>query len=620
MAQLYSRITLKDHLRETQLFTNRVISFVIIIIILTLALVSRMLYLQVVNHEHFTTLSQNNRVNIIPVPPPRGLIYDVNGVVLAQNLPSFTLELIPEKIKDIAATISRLKKFINIEPSDIKRFNKLKRRRSNFKAVPLRFRLNEEEVALFSVRRHKFPGVDINAQLIRHYPHGELAVHALGYVGRINEAELQRMDTANYNGTSHIGKNGIEKFYEDYLHGSVGFKKIETNAQGRIIRVLEEQRPIPGKNIYLNLDIELQKTSEKILQNYKGAIVAINPKTGAILALASMPGFDPNPFVNGIDSKSYSALVHSEGKPLFNRAIKGSYPPGSTIKPIIGLAGLEFDVVHGATELNCPGWYRLKNDAHRYRDWKKEGHAKMTLLDSIKESCDVYFYDLALNLGIDRIHEFMDHFGFGKKTNIDLFGETAGLSPSREWKNRVKHEMWYPGETLITGIGQGFNLTSPLQLATATAVLANDGKLLRPRLAHSIEDGLSKERTVFQPVTVSQVPIKNHENWNYIIESMKRVIHSSRGTARSISVGLPYKIAGKTGTAQVFGIKQDETYIKEEIEIHLRDHALFIAFAPIKNPQIAISVIVENGGGGGAVAAPIARKVLDEYILRKKKS
>jgi len=620
VAQLHSRLTIKDHLRETQLFTNRIVSFVIIITILTLVLVTRMIYLQVISHEHFTTLSQNNRVNIIPVPPPRGLIYDTNGVVLAQNLPSFTLELIPEKIADIGATITRLKEFINIKPSDIKRFNKLKRRRSNFKAVPLRFRLNEEEVAKFSVRRHKYPGVAINAQLIRHYPHGEIAVHALGYVGRINEAESQRTDAANYNGTSHIGKNGIEKFYEKLLHGTVGYKKIETNAQGRIIRVLEEQRPIPGQNIYLNLDIELQKTAEKVLANQKGSIVAINPNTGAVLALVSMPGFDPNPFVNGIDSKTYAALANSNNKPLFNRAIKGSYPPGSTIKPMIGLAGLEYDVVHGTTQISCPGWYRLKNDPHKYRDWKKEGHSEMTLLGAINESCDVYFYDLALNLGIDRIHEFMAYFGFGKRTNIDLFGETSGLSPSREWKKRVKHEIWYPGETLISGIGQGFNLTSPLQLAVAAATLANSGTILRPRLAHSVEDGLTKERTVFETITVGTVPINNQENWKYIIESMKRVVHSPRGTARSISKNLSYTIAGKTGTAQVFGIKQDEEYVKEDVQLHLRDHALFIAFAPIKDPQIAISVIIENGGSGGSVAAPIARKVLDQYLLRKKKS
>lgn len=610
----HSRVKLKDHLRETRLFNSRVIVAGVGVVLLLMVLIARMVYLQVLSHEHYTTLSQNNRVSIISVPPPRGLIFDRKGRVLAENLPSFTLELVPEKIKDIDTTIEGLRQVIEISDANVKRFRKALKRNRAFKSLPLKFRLNEEEVARLSVRQHQFPGVEIKAELMRFYPYASLAVHALGYVGRINEKELKNLDT-NYVGTTHIGKTGIERYYEEELHGTVGYRKIESNARGRVLRVLEDQPPIPGKNIYLTLDVQVQAAAEGALQNRRGAVVAIEPRTGEILALASMPGFDPNPFVNGIEYKAYRELADSINRPLFNRAVKGRYPPGSTMKPFVGLAGLENDIVTGTTKVHCKGWFQLKNDEHKYRDWKRTGHGDMTLLSAIRESCDVYFYDLALELGIDRIYAFNNEFEFGKRSGIDIPGETKGILPSREWKRRVKNESWYPGETLITGIGQGFNVTSPLQLAYATAILANHGLKIRPHLAYAVQDSENDELKYFEPEVVGTVPIVKQSNWDYVIQSMKRVVHSNRGTARRIGKTAKYKIAGKTGTAQVYGIKQDEKYDKENLEDHLRDHALFIAFAPVDNPKIAVAVIVENGESGGGVAAPIARKVMDAYLL-----
>ena len=610
----YSKIKLKDHLRETRLFTSRVIVAGIGVVVLLIILITRMIYLQVLSHDHYTTLSQNNRVSIISVPPPRGLILDRNGRVLAENLPSFTLQLIPEQIKDIDATLLGLQSVIDIRDSDIQRFRKALKRNRAFKSLPLKFRLNEEEVARLSVRQHQFPGVDIKAELMRHYPFASLGVHAMGYVGRINEGELKGL-TTDYVGTTHIGKTGIERYYEEELHGTVGLRKIESNARGRVLRVLEDVPPVPGKNIYLTLDVKVQAAAEGALENRRGAVVAIDPQTGEVLALASMPGFDPNPFVNGIEYKAYRALADSVNRPLFNRAIKGRYPPGSTMKPFVGLAGLEYDVVHGATNINCAGWVQLKNSEHKYRDWKRTGHGNMTLLGALRESCDVYFYDLSLELGIDRIYEFNKQFDFGKPSGIDVPGETAGILPSRAWKRRVKNEAWYPGETLITAIGQGFNVVSPIQLAYATATFANYGLKIRPHLAYAIQEAENEALRYFEPEVVGVVPQVKKTNWDYVTHSMERVVHSNRGTARKIGKTAQYKIAGKTGTAQVYGIKQDEKYDQENLEDHLRDHALFISFAPVDNPRIAVAVIVENGESGGGVAAPIARKVMDAYLL-----
>lgn len=607
--------TLKDHFHETQIFNQRVLVAALIMLFLLVLLLSRLVYLQITNQEHYSTLSDNNRVSIRPIPPTRGLIFDRNGILLAQNLPSFTLEIIPEHVEDLNKTLADLSQLINISEEDLKRFHKSRRKKRRFEGVPLRFRLNDDEVAKISVQQNKLTGVVIKAQLSRHYPQGKLAVHAVGYVSRINEAELRKLNASNYSATTHIGKVGIERTYEKILHGKVGFQHVETNAQGRILRVLERTLPVSGKNLYLNLDSKVQAIAEQSLEENNGALVAIDPRNGAVLAMVSMPAYDPNLFVHGISSKNYRALSESPERPLFNRALRGQYPPGSTIKPFIGLAGLELKEQQSHDEINCPGWYMLKNDERRYRDWKKHGHKKTDLLKAITESCDVFFYDLALNLGIDNMSSYLSHFGLGKKTGVDLRGELSGLNPSREWKRRNRNLPWFPGETLITGIGQGFMLTTPFQLANATSAISMMGERYQPRMVYAVQDEQNSPLLKTKAKSLKAAPINEEKNWQTIISAMKNVVHGLHGTARSIKHNLKYTIAGKTGTAQVFGIAQDAEYKKEEIAKKLQDHALFIGYAPYENPRIAVALIVENGGSGGSVAAPIVRKVMDQYLL-----
>ncbi len=614
---MYSRIAIKDQIREGQLFTSRAITALAVIILVLLAIIARMVFLQILSHEHYTTLSQNNRVSIQPVAPTRGLILDRNGVVLAQNLPTYTLEIIAERVKDMDQTITELSQIISISDSDIKRFHKQLKHKRRFQPVPLRLRLNEEEVARLAVNRHRFPGIDIAARLMRDYPQTNLAVHSVGYVSRINEKELSQIDPSNYAATNHIGKLGIEKAYEQQLHGTVGFQKVETNVLGRTLRVLERTPPVPGQNITLTLDAELQQTAKQALKGSTGAVVAIDPNNGEILVMASTGDYDPNLFVNGIDHKSYDKLRTSRAKPLFNRALKGQYPPGSTVKPFVGLAGLEDGTITTKSSLFCRGWHTIKGDERKYRDWKKEGHGHTDLKKSITESCDVFYYDLAQTMGIDRINEFLSPFGFGQKTGIDIAGEASGILPSTEWKRRVRGKPWYLGETLIAGIGQGYTLTTPLQLAKATAILGNRGHTVQPHLLKQIALPNS-EYLQYQPDNASTTIEQNKtSNWDEVIKSMENVIYGRHGTARRLNLRQPYRIAGKTGTAQVFGIKQDEEYVEEDIGKHLRDHALFVAFAPSDKPQIAIAVIVENGGHGGSVAAPIAGAVIDQYLGRQ---
>ncbi len=608
-------ITLKDKARESRLLRKRVLTALAVVLVLAAVLINRLVYLQVISHDHFATLSEKNRVKIVPIPPTRGLIYDRNGVVLAQNQPSFSLEVVPEAVDDMEMSLQGLAKIIDIREADLDRFRKLLKRKRAFEGIPLRFHLSEEEVARFAVNRHRFPGVDIEARLTRHYPLGATAAHVVGYVGRIDEQELQHLDAANYSGTSHLGKTGVEKAYESALHGKVGYQHVETNAQGRTLRVLDRTPPQPGDDLAIDIDVSLQAVAEAALTGENGAVVAIEPLTGGILALVSTPSYDPNLFVNGIDTRQYAGLQQSVNRPLFNRALRGQYPPGSTVKPFVGLAGLEFEATTTERETWCPGWYQLPGRAHRYRDWKRSGHGKLDLNGAMMQSCDVFFYDLALELGIDRIHSFMSRFGFGKRTGVDIGGEVAGLMPSREWKRAVRNQPWYPGETLITGIGQGFTLTTPLQLATATASLAQHGLRVQPRVVHTIIDPEAGESQAIEPVVQPTVTLKEPAHWDLIVQSMIDVVHGTRGTARSIGLDAPYTIAGKTGTAQVFTIGQEEKYEAEELEKRLRDHALFIAFAPVEEPRIAVAVLVENGGSGSKAAAPIARKVMDHYLL-----
>jgi penicillin-binding protein 2 len=604
--------SIKDYLYESQLFLGRAILSGILVILALAVLVGRLFYLQVENHEHFTTLSQDNRVKLEPLPPTRGLIFDRNGAILAQNLPAYSLEIIPEKTPDLQTTIDRLSEIIPITEDDMLRFQRLRIQGRRFDSIPLKVRLQEEEVARIAIHRHRFPGVDVKATLLRDYPQGVETAHLLGYVGRINEQELQLIDTSNYSGTNFIGKNGVEKSYESMLHGQVGLQQVEVNAKGRVLRVLENQPPTPGDNLQLFLDMRLQTTALQALEDYNGAVVAIDIETGGVLTLVSKPGYDPNLFVEGISSQAYRELEASLDNPLFNRAIRGQYPPGSTVKPFIGLAGLEYDVVGFHQETYCPGYYQLPGKEHKYRDWKKWGHGKVDMRRAIVESCDVYYYELARILGIDRLYEFLTKFGFGRPSKVDLDGELAGLMPSREWKQSNRREPWYPGETLIVGIGQGYFLSTPLQLASATATLANRGHRIRPRVVATIEkpDGSKMDSPMIEDVLHQLDP----EHWDQVISAMAEVVEGPRGTARSIRTNA-YRIAGKTGTAQVFSIKQDEEYDEESVAKQKRDHALFIAFAPIETPKIAIAVVVENGGHGGSVAAPIARQVMDRYLL-----
>ena len=612
-----SYLILKNALRESRLFKNRVIVAWLVVLMLIGLLIARLVLLQVHDHAHFTTLSKNNWLKIIPSPPPRGFIYDRNGVVLAENQTSYSLEIVPEKVPDMDAMLATLREIVLISDSDIERFQRAvkRKRQRRFDQIPLRFRLSEEEVARLSVRNHALPGIVINTNLTRSYPLGQTGVHAIGYVGRINEEELKELNQADYSGTQYIGKTGVEKSYETELHGTVGVQEVETNVMGRVLRVVKRVEPTPGANIYLNLDVALQSFAERLLEGERGALVALDPKSGGVLAMVSIPGYDPNPFVNGIDADSYRALQNSPDRPLFNRVLRGQYPPGSTVKAFVGLAGLEYGVRTPESRTWCPGWFSLKNDNHKYRDWKKSGHGHMNFFHAVEQSCDVYFYALAQDLGIDRLSGFMHRFSFGEKTGIDISGELTGIMPDRAWKNRRLGTAWYPGETLITGIGQGFTLTTPLQLAKATATLSMRGQAYLPRLVFAIEEANLQQMRLVSSQAPTQVSIRDPVYWQTAIDGMEAVIHGSRGTAGKQARGLKYRMAGKTGTAQVVRIKQGESYNAKKLAKKYHDHALFVAFAPVDDPKIAVAVIVENGGSGSYTAAPIARQVIDYYLI-----
>ncbi|MCK5336386.1 MAG: penicillin-binding protein 2 [Gammaproteobacteria bacterium] len=609
------RTLIKDLYMEVRMFNIRAIVAAMVSIILISLLLVRLFQLQIIEHAHFDTLSDNNRVRLMSSAPNRGLIYDRHGMVIAENRPTFSLDITPEEVDDIELMLEELGKIISIRESDIKQFKKALKKHKPFQGIPLRTNLNENEVAVLAVNRHRFPGVDFKTKLTRFYPMGSSAVHVLGYVGRIDEKELQNVDASQYSGSSPIGKVGIERYYEKELHGKVGFKKVEVNVQGRVLRVLEETPPVPGKDLILSIDARLQAVAEKAMGEHSGALVAIEPDTGEVLALVSMPIYDPNLFVHGISRKAYRALQKSGERPQFNRALSGQYPPGSIMKPFIGLGGRDSGDIGQHEEIFCEGFFMLPNEERKYRDWKKTGHLDTSLKKALAESCDVYFYQLAYRMGIDRIFSFLDMFGFGKKTAIDTTGERPGLLPSREWKKREKNTIWYPGETVITGIGQGYMLATPLQMASATATLSTKGKRKQPHLLRALRDNQSGETLTIQVAEQKPVTIKSKRQWGEVIAGMKEVVHGLTGTARSIGYDLTYKMAGKTGTAQVFGIAQDAEYDEENLAKKLRDHALFTAFAPIKNPKIVVAVIVENGGSGGRVAAPIAKQVINHYML-----
>ena len=604
----------KDTVAERRLFQRRALVMLVLVMLALGGLLARMYQLQIVEHEIYTTLSDKNRVQVQSVPPPRGLVYDRNNLLLAENRPVFSLTLVPERIGSMDETLARLTEILSISDEDIERFQRrLNEPRRPFQEIPLSYDLNEEEIARMAVHRHRFPGVEVKAELVRYYPHSELTAHALGYVGRINRNELQRIDPVNYAGTNYIGKSGVERFYEKVLHGKVGYQHVETNARGRILRVLERENPVPGEDLQLHLDLRLQRKAHELLEGRRGAIITIEPATGGILALASVPGFDANKFVTGISVKDYRDLSESIDKPLFNRALRGQYPPGSTIKPMMAVAALDSGVTTRERTIWDPGYFQLKESGRRYRDWKRTGHGWVDLMDSVAESCDVYFYQIGVEMGVDVMYDYLSRFGFGEDATLDVAGALSGLLPSRDWKRAVRSEPWYPGDSVNMSIGQGFFLATPLQLATATALIANRGEWVEPRLLKDIRGDRPVEE--FLPASTHKpLDLKNPDDWEYVVDTMEEVMHGTRGTARGAAAGASYRMAGKTGTAQVFSLGEDEEYDAEEIRERLRDHALFVGFAPTDDPKIAVAIIVENGGGGSSVAAPVARGLFDAWL------
>lgn len=605
----------KDTAAERRLFQRRATVMLVFVFLLLAGLVARMYQLQVVEHDIYTTLSDKNRVQVQSVPPPRGLVYDRNQVLLAENRPVFSVTVVPERVGGMDATLEQLAGILDVSEEDMDRFQRrLREPRRPFQEIPLRYDLTEDEIARLAVHRHELPGVEVEAELVRYYPHSELTAHALGFVGRINRDELQRIDPVNYAGTNYIGKSGVERFYEELLHGKVGYQHVETNARGRTLRVLERENPVPGEDVQLHLDLRLQNRAHELLDGRRGAIVAIEPATGGILALASVPGFDANKFVTGISVPDYRALSESKDKPLFNRALRGQYPPGSTLKPMLAIAALDSGAVTRDHTIWDPGYFQINSAGRRWRDWKRGGHGWVDLNYAMAQSCDVYFYEAAMEMGVDTMVNYLSRFGFGEDATLDVSGALNGLLPSPDWKRATRNEPWYPGDTVNLGIGQGFMLSTPLQLATATALIANRGEWVEPRLLKDIQGDRSPDE--FLPgETHEPLKLKDTSNWEYIADAMAEVMHGVKGTARGAGRGAPYRMAGKTGTAQVFSLAEDEEYDADEIRERLRDHALFVGFAPLKNPQIAVAVIVENGGGGSSTAAPVARALFDAWLL-----
>lgn len=611
------RVTLKNLRLETLIFKERAILSALLVAGTFILLIMRLYDLQITNYSHYQTLSDDNRVRVLPIAPTRGLIIDRNGEILADNTPNYQLVITSSQVKDMSELIATLAEFIDIQEHELARFNKALKRQQSFQQTPLKLNLTEQEVAKFAVNQHRYPGVEIAAHSTRYYPQKNSFAHALGYVGRINEKELTKLDKQKYQGTSHVGKVGIEKYYETDLHGEVGYQHVEINAQGRSLRVLKTQPSLPGMDIQLSLIARLQEVAEEALGEENGAIVAIDPNNGDVLAFVSQPNYDPNLFVNGIGQLAYSALRDDKHRPLFNRALIGQYPPGSTVKPIVALAGLQYGVTWPEKTMYAGPFFQLPGKARKYRDWKKEGHGIVNMDSAIAQSCDVYFYQLGDELGIDRMHEFLIQFGLGSRTKLDTVGEVKGLMPSPEWKRSARGQPWYPGETIITSIGQGYMLTTPLQLAVMTAYIANHGTMYQPRFVRATRPTGTLKFENKQPIPIAKVKVDDESYWQAIEQAMVSVVHAPNGTARRIGADASYQMAGKTGTAQVFGIAQDEEYDKETTPKHLQDHALFVAYAPVENPVIAIAVVVENGGSGSSAAAPVARKILDAYLQDK---
>ncbi|MCG8463944.1 MAG: penicillin-binding protein 2 [Xanthomonadales bacterium] len=660
---------LRDEKKEQQLVLKRLKFCAAIVVVFSLLLAARYTQLQVWEHQTYATRSDNNRIRLQALPPTRGLIYDRNGEILADNRPAYRLELVPEKVKDMDATLARLSELVRLDEDDLKRFKQRRRGSRRFNSIPLRFAMSDQEVAQVAVNRHLLPGVEVVPYLTRFYPYGSLLSHVTGYVGRLDSDDVPEGEEDNYRGTTHAGQSGLERFYESVLHGQAGWQRVETNVEGRILNTLARQNPERGQDLVLSIDLDIQRTAAKALRGAPGAVVAMDVNNGDILALVSEPSYDPNLFVNGISSSDYRRLLNSPGKPLFNRTLRGRYEPGSTLKPFVALAALDEGAVGMDARYFSSGKFFLPNSQRPYRDWLKGGHGWVDIRQALEQSVNTAFYQMALDLGIDRLHSKLRPFGFGQLTGIDLPGEKSGLLPSREWKRAQLNQAWYPGETVITGIGQGYTLTTPVQLAAATTALAG-GTWHRPHLMNFIKPaananppeaaldqaentdpsqqsppqnaidtldqivqqaGHSTEARV--PSAESSTPMSLIEagtshpvmigsdplHWELVHSGMEMVVHGIRGTARAIAPS-DYHMAGKTGTAQVYTQAEDQEYVEEEVAQHLRHNALFIAFAPVEDPQIAVAIVVEHGGSGSRSAAPVARAVIDAWHANNERS
>lgn len=611
------RQQIRDHSAEANLFARRCVIAALVAFGLLLVVVSNLYYLQVKHYEDYQTRSNGNRIKVLPVAPNRGLIYDRNGVLLAENKPVYSLEIVPEEVKSLENTLTFLQALMGINEEEIASFKRALKGQRRFKPVALRSGLTDEDVAIFASRAHRFPGVSIEARLARHYPFANTLTHVLGYVAKINKQDLLKIQEAgleaNYAATYDIGKLGIEKYHEDSLHGSVGYQQVEVNSQGRIIRTLSVEPPVPGKDIVLNIDVRLQAAAQDALGDYRGTIVVSSSQTGGILAMYSNPSYDPNLFVHGISRTNYSALLNSPDRPLINRATQGQYPPASTIKPHVGLLGLESQTITPEFTIKDSGRYQLPNVSHVWRDWKKWGHGEVNLSKAIEVSCDTFYYELAYKLGIDKISDYMAKFGFGDYTGIDLYEESDANLPSRGWKRRRFNQPWYIGDTIPIGIGQSYWTATPIQLVHATNSLINAGKRTIPQILRGYRTDAS-EVSLEAEKTLRPIDIVDMENWQIILNAMYDTVNGEQGTARAAFKDAAYSSAGKSGTAQLFSVAQDEEYDEDNVAERLRDNAMYVGFAPFEAPEITVMVVVENAGGGSSNAAPLARDIMDTYF------
>ncbi|MCP5076505.1 MAG: penicillin-binding protein 2 [Psychromonas sp.] len=610
------RVSIRNHSAESALFMRRTLVVFIAIICAIGVLITNLYYLQINSFESFQTRSNDNRISVQTVPPNRGLIYDRNGIILAENRPVYSLQVVVKKTKNLKSKINKLHKILDISEEEVERFYSRNRYARSYRPILLLDQLTTEEVALFTVNQHQFKGFSIKANLKRYYPFGDTFTHVLGYIAKINSRDLKRIEekgeTARYRGTHFIGKLGIEKYYEELLHGQPGQRQVEVDSWGKVIRVLNFIPPVPGKDIKLNIDIQLQLKAQKLLGDTRGSVIVMDTRTGGILTLVSNPSYDPNLFVQGISSKKYNALLNSKDRPLINRATQGRYPPASTIKPQMALLALDTDVITEKTKIKDPGWWIVPGSKRRFRDWKRWGHGIVDVNHAIEQSCDTFFYDASYKIGIDRMNPFMQLFGFGHYSGLDLGEETKAIMPSREWKRARYNAPWYDGDTISVGIGQGYWTVTPIQLTQATAILARKGEIIEPHILHSIvSDGgaLTPPGKVTAPIK-----LKDEHYWEVALKAMYGVTSKKTGTAHRAFAKTSYSVAGKSGTAQVISIKEDEEYDADKLKEHQRDNAMFVAFAPYEKPEIVATVVLENAGGGSSHAAPIIRELFDEYF------